>query len=150
MAFYRHNPSHDPYARPGRQDLTSHVDFTSLIEAGRRHGLEPLGLTTQARFLSALGIGQEMAQEEDLEGYYARRRALVELLDPASLGRIKVLLQAKGVARVSLRGLEESNEVALQEALCHSERSEESTGAQSELREGSQPAGQPDPSLLSG
>jgi len=108
LGFYRHNPSHDPLARPGRQDLTSHVDFTSLIEAGRRHGLFPLGFTTQARFLAALGIGREMEPrgEMELEGYCERRRALTELLDPAGLGRIKVLIQGKGVGAVSLRGLQ--------------------------------------------
>ena len=36
LCFYRHNPSTDPYARLGHQDMTSHVDFTSLIAGGPR------------------------------------------------------------------------------------------------------------------
>ena len=35
--------------------------------------------------------------ESGLEDYHMRRRAVVELLDPAELGRIKVLAQARGV-----------------------------------------------------
>ena len=110
LCFYRHNPASDPYARIGRQDMTSHVDFTSLIQAGQDANLETVGLTTQARFLEALGIGgalQRAAQGElPLEEYYARRRALSELLDPASLGRIRVLIQSKGVKNPRLLGLE--------------------------------------------
>jgi SAM-dependent MidA family methyltransferase len=109
LCFYRHNPSSDPYARTGRQDMTAHVDFTSLVEEGRRHGLEPLGITTQARFLAALGLGEALARppgaEMPLEEYYARRRAVTELLDTAGLGRIRALVQAKGVGPCALRGL---------------------------------------------
>ena len=119
LCFYRHNPSSDPYARIGKQDMTAHVDFTSLVEEGRRHGLEPLGITTQSRFLAALGIGEALSRtppagapvrpdvELSLEEYYARRHAVGELLDPAGLGRIRVLVQAKGVGPCRLRGLAE-------------------------------------------
>jgi len=110
LCFYRHNPSADPYARVGRQDMTSHVDFTSLVQAAQEEGLETVGLTTQARFLEALGIGGALAgaarAELWLEEYYARRRALTELLDPAGLGRIQVLIQSKGVKSACLAGLE--------------------------------------------
>jgi SAM-dependent MidA family methyltransferase len=112
LCFYRHNPSTDPYARLGWQDMTSHVDFTSLVEAGQEHGLEPLGLTSQSRFLAALGIAAGLERQADgelaLEEYYARRRAVTELIDPAGLGRIKVLIQAKGVGQPKLWGLEGS------------------------------------------
>jgi SAM-dependent MidA family methyltransferase len=111
LCFYRHNPSSDPYARIGKQDMTAHIDLTSLVEEGRRHGLEPLGITTQARFLAALGIGEALARkpgaELSLEEYYARRRAITELLDGAGLGRIRVLVQSRGVGPCSLRGLAE-------------------------------------------
>ena len=112
LCFYRHNPSTDPYARLGHQDMTSHVDFTSLIQAGREHGLEPLGLTSQGRFLTGLGIAAGLERQADselpLEEYYARRRAVTELIDHAGLGRIKVLIQGKGIGQPKLPGLEES------------------------------------------
>jgi SAM-dependent MidA family methyltransferase len=99
LCFYRHNPSDDPYARIGRQDMTSHVDFTTLRRAGEDAGLTTLGLTTQSEFLAALGIAEALTpptgDEPDMEDYFARRRAVTELLDPGGLGRIKVLAQAK-------------------------------------------------------
>jgi SAM-dependent MidA family methyltransferase len=109
MCFYRHNPSNDPYARIGRQDMTSHVDFTTLMREGKELGLEVAGFTTQARFLSILGIGAgvDAAARESpgaLEEYYARRRAVQELIDPAGLGRVRVLTQRKGVAADDLAG----------------------------------------------
>lgn len=107
LCFYRHNPSSDPYARIGRQDMTSHVDFTTLQRAGEEAGLRTAGLTSQAEFLTHLGIAEALPPPEgeiDLEERLARRRAISELLDPAGLGRIKVLVQAKGIADAHLRG----------------------------------------------
>ena len=112
LCFYRHNASADPYARAGKQDMTAHVDFTTLQRVGREHGLETAGFTTQARFLANLGIGagvHAVAKEspEALEEYYARRRAVQELIDPAGLGRIRVLAQRKGVDADELQGFGE-------------------------------------------
>jgi SAM-dependent MidA family methyltransferase len=108
LAFYRQNPSTDPYARIGRQDLTAHVDFTSIRRAGEESGLTTLGLVTQSEFLANLGITEALASPPDstnLEEYAARRRAVTELLDPGGLGRIRVLVQAKGVGVPKLTGL---------------------------------------------
>jgi SAM-dependent MidA family methyltransferase len=107
LCFYRHNPSSDPYVRIGRQDMTSHVDFTTLCRAGEDAELTTVGLTSQAGFLTHLGIAEALPPPEgelNLEERLARRRAVSELLDPAGLGRIKVLLQAKGIADARLRG----------------------------------------------
>ncbi len=109
LCFYRHNPSSDPYARIGKQDMTAHVDFTSLIAAGEAQGLDVAGFTTQARFLSNLGVGEGVATAaretpDALEEYYARRRAVQELIDPAGLGRIRVLAQRKDVPEAALAG----------------------------------------------
>jgi len=109
LCFHRHNASADPYSRIGRQDITSHVDFTSLRRAGEEAGLRTLGLVSQSEFLSNVGIAEAMAPpgegDVDLEEYYARRRAVSELVDPAALGRIRVLVQAKGVHPARLTGL---------------------------------------------
>ncbi len=61
LTFYRHTSGDDPYVRVGRQDITASVDFTTLMQAGADAGLLTLGLTTQAEFLAALGIGEAVA-----------------------------------------------------------------------------------------
>jgi SAM-dependent MidA family methyltransferase len=79
--------------------MTAHVDFTTIRRAGEEAGLTTLGLTSQSRFLEALGITEALVppagNEPAMEEYFARRRAVTELLDPGGLGRIKVLAQSK-------------------------------------------------------
>jgi SAM-dependent MidA family methyltransferase len=110
LCFYRHNPSGDPYERLGRQDITSHVDFTTVRRAGEAAGLRTLGLVPQSEFLTNLGIAEALAPpgegDANLEEYYARRRAVSELVNPEALGRIRVLVQARGVGTPRLTGLE--------------------------------------------
>jgi SAM-dependent MidA family methyltransferase len=85
------------------------------MRAGEAHSLRVAGYTTQARFLAALGIGgsvDAVAQEspEALEEYYARRRAAQELIDPAGLGRIRVLAQRKDAPGDALWGFPEDGD----------------------------------------
>lgn len=104
LCFARHNPSSDPYTSIGRKDMTSYLDFTSLRTIGEEAGLRSLPLVSQSEFLTNLGIADAISRSEsDLEDQYARRRAIIELLDPVELGRIKVLAQAKSVS-TELRG----------------------------------------------
>ena len=84
LCYYRHTYSEDPYVRVGLQDITAHVDFTSLINAGREAGLEPVKLTTQREFLLEQGI------QERFKG-----RAVMSLLDPQGMGGFKVLVQRR-------------------------------------------------------
>ncbi len=109
LCFYRQSPSADPYARIGRQDMTAHVDFTAVRRAGEVAGLTTLGFVTQSRFLENLGLAEALQPPPDatgLEEYAARRRAVTELLDPGGLGRIRVLVQAKGVPNAALTSLQ--------------------------------------------
>ncbi len=107
LTFYRHTSGDDPYLRIGRQDITASVDFTAVRRAGEAVGLTTAGLRTQAEYLAALGIGEPLAQRpapDALEAYYALRRAVIELTDTSSLGRIKALLQAKDAPVTGLAG----------------------------------------------
>ena len=55
----------DPLTRPGRADLTAHVDFEALSSAAAEAGAQTHFLQTQSTFLSALGIrerSQALAQ----------------------------------------------------------------------------------------
>jgi SAM-dependent MidA family methyltransferase len=95
-AYHRHSVCDDPFRRIGEQDLTADVDFSALIRAGETAGLVTRELTTQNEFLTRL------AWSECTEGYHVRfldapRRpqALLELVDFAELGNIRVLVQEK-------------------------------------------------------
>lgn len=58
MCHYRQRAHEDPFLYPGLQDITAHVDFTGVTEAGTAAGLTLAGYTTQAHFLLALGIAE--------------------------------------------------------------------------------------------
>ncbi len=55
---YRHRVHNDPFWYPGLSDITSHVDFTAVAEAGFDAGLEVLGYANQANFLINCGIAE--------------------------------------------------------------------------------------------
>jgi SAM-dependent MidA family methyltransferase len=52
---------------PGLQDITAHVDFTALAEAGHAAGLQVAGYTTQANFLLGCGLTDLAAEASDHE-----------------------------------------------------------------------------------
>jgi SAM-dependent MidA family methyltransferase len=87
---------------PGEQDITAHVDFTSVRAAAEREGLTTLGFLDQTYFL--LGLSQNLENPENLENL-ERRLALKTLIMPGGLGStMKVLIFGKGVGRPALRG----------------------------------------------
>ena len=55
LCYHHHTSSTNPYIRLGKQDITAHVDFTSLARAGEDAGLLTEGLLTQQRYLKKLG-----------------------------------------------------------------------------------------------
>lgn len=54
--YYRHHFHDDVFFHPGLQDITAHVDFTRVVEAGSSAGMALLGYTSQAGFLLNNGI----------------------------------------------------------------------------------------------
>ncbi len=89
LGYYHHQVSGDLYQHLGLQDLTAHVDFTAVAEAGEAAGFTLAGFTTQAHFLLGCGIDQLLAGAEiTLE----QRLAAKQLLLPTAMGeRFKVL-----------------------------------------------------------
>jgi SAM-dependent MidA family methyltransferase len=111
-AYYHHGVHLDPYRAVGVQDLTAHVDFTTLQQAATQYGLTTLGLTTQAEFLASAGIGEllvAMQQEPGMtaERYLGARSSVTRLIDPGGMGRFRVLVLGRGIEpEVRLRGLQ--------------------------------------------
>jgi SAM-dependent MidA family methyltransferase len=100
-AYVRHQVSDDPYRFVGRQDLTAHVDVTAVEAAAHRAGLTTLGITTQAEALIGLGIEARLREIQadpatTFEAYTLLRSALMRLLDPAAMGRFRVMAFGRG------------------------------------------------------
>jgi SAM-dependent MidA family methyltransferase len=61
LAYRGHQVAEDLLGHPGDQDLTAHVNFTELAEAGKASGLRLRSLETQAKFLVTIGEPDEFA-----------------------------------------------------------------------------------------
>jgi SAM-dependent MidA family methyltransferase len=109
---YRHRVHEDPFWFPGLSDITTHVDFTAVAEAGFDAGLEVLGFTSQASFLLNCGIGDLLAASKvmrsgipwDGAGDTAAasdlraRGAVNVLISPNEMGELfKVIALGRGV-----------------------------------------------------
>ena len=111
MCYYEHITSENPYERVGSQDITSHVNFSSLMEAGNRCGLNTTGFTRQSKFLIALGILDEMNK---VQGDIGKLLTIKNLFLPGGMGDIfKVLIQHKGIDNPELIGLRSMSEPGL-------------------------------------
>lgn len=111
LAYRRHRASDDVLANPGQADLTAHVNFTQLIDAGWSQGFGCYRMGQQADFLAALGAGDHLVRFQErpdatLATYRAEREAVFQLVSPTDLGRFQVLTQGKGVDLSPIRGLD--------------------------------------------
>jgi SAM-dependent MidA family methyltransferase len=100
MCHYRHRAHDDPFFLPGLQDITSHVDFTSVALAGIDCGLKLLGYTTQAHFLVNAGITDVLARTspDNSAEYLPLAAQAQKLLSPAEMGELfKVIALARGL-----------------------------------------------------
>ena len=98
LCYSQQLTNEDPFIRVGEQDMTAHVDFSSLAAVGEEQGLRVTGFTNQMSFLMGLGV-EEMIEE--LEPESPEFRAAIHLLKPDGMGStFKVLIQHKGVPHV--------------------------------------------------
>jgi len=110
LVYQGHQTSENFFAAPGEQDLTAHLNFSLLIDAGKEAGLEPTGFTTQERFLMALGEENQFADLYD-DGQTETdklqvRLQLKRLIYPGGMGgAFKVLVQHRGIPAPQLTGL---------------------------------------------
>jgi SAM-dependent MidA family methyltransferase len=114
LTYRRHWPSDDVFTAPGQADLTAHVNFSALIDAGKEAGLEFTGFTSQQKLLLALGEANQFADlyepgATEIENLKARLK-LKRLIHPEGMGNIfKVLIQHRGIDSPRLTGLKHGN-----------------------------------------
>jgi SAM-dependent MidA family methyltransferase len=100
------SPTTPPWLlRPGAQDITAHVDFTTIRRAAEVAGMTALGFLDQTYFLMGLLDGADITADLPPVEQMKQRLALKTLLLPGGLGStFKVLLLGKGVGIPSLKG----------------------------------------------
>ncbi|MBP6563158.1 MAG: SAM-dependent methyltransferase [Neisseriaceae bacterium] len=100
IGHYRHHTVHDPFFNPGLTDLTCHVNFTAMAQAGVDAGLDLIGYTTQANWLLNLGMTDLLLQigPTDSLGYIQATAACQKLLATHEMGELfKVIAFGKNI-----------------------------------------------------
>ncbi|MEO6547699.1 MAG: SAM-dependent methyltransferase [Ferruginibacter sp.] len=108
LCFKNHTINDTPFKDIGKQDITSHVNFSALAHWGDKCGLALSGYTTQANFLLALGFkaylsntilsGENILAAVKKESFISRQL----LLEMGT--KFKVLVQRKGIPHQPLLG----------------------------------------------
>lgn len=99
MCHYRHRAHSDPLILPGLQDITAHVDFTAVAQAGVDAGLRLAGYTTQAHFLLGAGLAALLTDSDptDVRRHLALTQQVKTLTLPGEMGeRFKALAFTRG------------------------------------------------------
>jgi SAM-dependent MidA family methyltransferase len=106
QCHYRQRAHGDPLRLAGLQDITAHVDFTALAEAGHATDLAVAGYTTQAHFLLGCGLDGLLAESDpnDTAAHLALMQQVRALTLPGEMGeRFQALALTRGLDR-PLRG----------------------------------------------
>ncbi|MBI5847847.1 MAG: SAM-dependent methyltransferase [Nitrospirae bacterium] len=113
LCYHNHEVSEDPYIHIGDQDMTSHVNFSSVRRWGEEAGLKPLGYCSQGAFFLAMGIDQEIAKlAETSADYLIELSRIKTLFLPQGMGEShKVLIQYKGDGTPALRAFSIRNQL---------------------------------------
>ncbi len=108
LCYYKHTYNENYYENVGLQDITSHVNFSSLVYYGKKSGLNFTGFTDQAHFLINLGLADVMMELQEKGDYksYERLNRLKTLILPKGMGeKFKILIQHKNIENPDLSGL---------------------------------------------
>ncbi len=97
MCYHQHIAHDNPYIHVGNQDITSHINFTSCIQAGIESGLIPTSYQTQRQFLIDQGILSKLQDHMTTDPFSPvakSNRAIRQLLLGDTMSELfKVLIQ---------------------------------------------------------
>ena len=97
LCYHRHTQSANPFEQIGLQDITAHVEFTSLMEQGERSGLETVLFCDQTQYILNAGLKIIESIATGNAGQWSpERNQIHQLMHPSMMGRaFKVMIQRK-------------------------------------------------------
>jgi len=90
MCHYRHRTHPDAFVYPGLQDITAHVDFTSMADAALDANLQVIGYTNQVSFLMGAGLLElaDLENESDTKQQMETASQIKKLTLPHEMGEL--------------------------------------------------------------
>ena len=114
LCYYQHNVNENPYENVGEQDLTAHVNFSSLKKWGEESGLRTVGFCPQGTYLVSLGIDEVISELYGDTPDPFEISKIKGLLLPQGMGEShKVMAQYKGEGEARLKGFDIRNQMGL-------------------------------------
>ena len=107
--YHNHAIVNDPYHFVGKQDMSAHVDFTTLQQTAQSNGFTILGSATQQHFLYNLGFSH-FIDYLSRNNMYQTKHDVETLVDPEGLGGFLVVAMEKGVTNIKLTGFSEDDD----------------------------------------
>lgn len=106
MCYYRHQLRENPLENIGQQDISAHVNFSSLMKWADVRGLKTVGYCSQGAFLVSLGIDEEIRKLSlNSKNYFDDLSRIKKLILPQGMGDShNVMVNYKGRAMPSLKG----------------------------------------------
>ena len=110
QCYYRHEVNEDPYSNIGEQDITAHVNFSSLKTWGEGLGLKTVGFCPQGTYLVSLGIDEVIVELHGKDPDPYETAKIKGLILPQGMGEShKVMVQYKGYGLPLMRGFSYRN-----------------------------------------
>jgi SAM-dependent MidA family methyltransferase len=96
LCYCKHRVNDNPYANVGKQDITAHVNFTSLKDWGDRLGMKTVGYCPQGIFLASLSDDEIVSREMESNPGFQNELLKIKGLFFGMGDTHKVLIQYKG------------------------------------------------------
>ena len=113
LCYHKHRMNENPYENIGEQDITAHVNFSSLKKWGEEIGLKTIGYCPQGTYLISLGIDEVITEIYGNSSEYPSEILKIKnLILPQGMGEShKVMIQYKGERLPTLRGFSMRNQI---------------------------------------
>jgi SAM-dependent MidA family methyltransferase len=107
LCYHQHLYNENPYQHVGEQDITAHVNFSSVKMWGEELGFKTLGYCPQGTYLISSGIDEVITElYVDSPDYLSEVSKIKGLIMPQGMGEShNVLIQYKGKRSPHLKGL---------------------------------------------
>lgn len=106
MCHYQHKSHPNPLLYVGEQDITAHVDFTHVAEAGHDAGFHVAGYTNQAAFLLGNGLLELIHELEDEHAQLKAKQAIKQLTSPSEMGELFKVIALNKQCDIDLNGFQ--------------------------------------------
>ncbi|NWF97931.1 MAG: SAM-dependent methyltransferase [Nitrospirae bacterium] len=113
LCYYQHQFIENPYLNIGNQDITAHVNFSSLKKYGEEIGIKTIGFANQGTYLVSLGIDRIISElYQNSKDYLFEIAKIKRLILPGTIGEThKVIIQYKGEGNPVLKGFLMKNQI---------------------------------------